>query len=399
MSQEPSIASQRIGFHTIGFIFILGCLSAFGPLTIDMYLPGLPILTSDLQTSTSFAQLSLTACLIGLAVGQIVIGPFSDIKGRKKPLVTSLMIYFVASLLCVFVQSIWLLIIFRFIQGLSGAAGMVIARASLRDVFSGAELTKYFSMLMLVSGLAPILAPVVGGQLLEVMSWRGVFGVLASIGFIMFWSVLIGFKETLPIEKRKSGGIKAVLSTFRELIKDKMFLGFMLIQSFVMGGLFAYISGSSFVLQDMYNLSPQSFSFVFALNGVGLIIATQATGRLAGKVSLHKLLKVGLGMAIIGSALLLVGAIVVAPVPYISAMLFVTIASVGVINTSVFPLAMESQGNQAGSASALLGLFPFLVGAVVAPIVGIGNAAISMSVVIVIFECLAVVAYVLLAKK
>ena len=381
------------------FVFILGALSAFGPLTIDMYLPALPTLADDLQTNASMAQLSLTACLIGLALGQIVVGPFSDIQGRRKPLIISLTIYTIASLLCLFVTSIWPFIALRLLQGLSGAAGMVISRASLRDKFSGTEMTKYFALLMLVNGIAPIAAPVAGGQLLQFLSWRGVFGVLTVIGAIMFFAVLFGLKETLPVSKRKTGGFKEVLQTYGLLFKDKIFLGYVLVQGFVMSAMFAYISGSTFVLQEVYGLSAQMFSLVFALNGVGLIIATQITGRLAGKVGESRLLVYGLSQAMISSLLLLMVIGMDAPVIYVCILLFFTVSSVGVVNTSVFSLALENQAEHAGSASALLGLLPFLLGAIVAPIVGLGEGGLSMALVIAACELIAVGAYVFLVKR
>lgn len=401
MSQQQSVLQQRNGsrLKTISFIFILGCLSAFGPLTIDMYLPGLPLLSADLQTSASNAQLSLTACFIGMALGQVLIGPFSDIKGRKGPLVISLIVYSVASLLCIFTPSIWVFILLRLIQGLSGAAGIVIARASLRDVYSGPEMTKYFSMLMLVMGLAPILAPVLGGVILEYTSWRGIFGVLAGIGLFVFVYVLFGLNETLSKEMRKTGGLQEVFQTFGVLLRDRTFVGFALIQAFVMGALFAYLSASSFVLQEIYGLSPQAFSIVFAANSIGLIVATQVTGRLAGKIKLVSMLKFGMSLSIISSVLLLIGTLLEASVVYISVLLFLALSCVGVINTTVFPLAMEKQGEHAGSASALLGLLPFINGALVAPLVGLGNAAISMAIVITVCELLAIMSYVFLVRR
>ncbi len=380
-------------------IVILGSLSAFGPLTIDMYLPALPALSGELHTSTSLAQLSLTACLIGLALGQVVVGPYSDIHGRRKPLVISLLLYTVASILCMLTTSIWGLIGLRFIQGLAGAAGMVISRASVRDMFSGTELTKFFSMLMLVNGLAPILAPVAGGQLLQVMSWRGVFGVLAVIGALMVFSVIFGLKETLPMEQRKSGGLKEVISTFGRLLKDRIFVGYMLAQGFVMSAMFAYISGSTFVLQDIYGLSPQAFSLVFALNGIGIIIATQVTGRLSGKVKESRLLVWGLSQALISSLMLILIFILNAPVVFVCILLFFIVSSVGIVNTTVFSLAMENQARNAGSASALLGLLPFLLGAAVAPLVGLGEGALPMAFVIACCELIAVVSYWILVRR
>ena len=380
-------------------IVILGALSAFGPLTIDMYLPALPALSGELHTSASLAQLSLTACLIGLAFGQIVVGPYSDIHGRRKPLVMSLLLYTVASLLCIFTTSIWTLIGLRFIQGLAGAAGMVISRASVRDMFSGSELTKFFSMLMLVNGLAPILAPVAGGQLLQLMSWRGVFGVLAVIGAVMVFAVIFGLKETLPTNQRKSGGLKEVITTFGMLVKDRVFVGYMLAQGFVMSAMFAYISGSTFVLQEIYGLSPQAFSLVFALNGLGIIIATQVTGRLSGKVKDATSLVSGLLLALVSSLILILLFAMNAPVVFVCIMLFFIVSSVGIVNTTVFSLAMENQSRNAGSASALLGLLPFLLGAAVAPLVGLGEGALPMALVIAACELIAVGSYFVLVRK
>ncbi|MGA9287340.1 MAG: multidrug effflux MFS transporter [Anaerobacillus sp.] len=380
-------------------IVILGSLSAFGPLTIDMYLPALPALSGELHTSTSLAQLSLTACLIGLALGQVVVGPYSDIHGRRKPLIISLLLYTVASIMCMLTTSIWGLIGLRFIQGLAGAAGMVISRASIRDMFSGTELTKFFSMLMLVNGLGPILAPVAGGQLLQVMSWRGVFGVLAVIGALMVFAVVFGLKESLPLEQRKSGGLKEVISTFGRLLKDRIFVGYMLAQGFVMSAMFAYISGSTFVLQDIYGLSPQAFSLVFALNGLGIIVATQVTGRLSGKVTESTLLVWGLSLAFVSSLLLILIFVINAPVIFVCIMLFFIVSSVGIVNTTVFSLAMENQAKNAGSASALLGLLPFLLGAAVAPLVGLGEGALPMAFVIACCELIAVGSYWVLVKR
>src|SRR6478609_2565076 len=381
--------------NRILFILILGSLSAFGPLSIDMYLPALPTLAKELHTSASLAQVSLTACLLGLAFGQVVMGPFSDIRGRKKPLVAALITYAVASVLCVFAPSIWIFIVLRFIQGMAGAAGMVISRASVRDLFSGSDLTKFFSMLMLVNGLAPILTPVAGGQLLTIMSWRGVFGAL------MFFAVLFGLKETLPLERRKEGGLTEVLRTFGVLLKDGVFVGYALAQGFIMSAMFAYISGSTFVLQDIYGLSPQMFSFVFAINGFGLIIATQVTGRLAGKIKEATLLMYGLLQAAVGSLLLVAVIVTHISVILVCILLFFVVSSVGIVNTTVFSLAMENQASNAGSASALLGLLPFLLGAAVAPLVGLGGGqnALPMGIVIMVCDLLALGVYMTLVRR
>ncbi len=380
--------------------FILGSLSAFGPLSLDMYLPALPKLAEELNATASVTQLSLTSCLLGLALGQLAAGPMSDVRGRRAPLIISLCIYAISSLLCVFAPSAWALIALRFVQGLSGSAGIVISRAVVRDLYSGTELTKFFSLLMLVNGAAPILAPIFGGQLLQFTSWRGVFVVLALIGVVMMIAVLFGLPESLPKERRQSGGFTATWTTFRRLLGDRLFIGFCLTQGLVSAAMFAYISGSSFVMQNVFEASPQMFSFIFATNGVGIIIASQTTGRLAGKIKEAKMLQFGLILALAGAtglltAILLGGQLITVLIP-----LFFVVSCVGIISTSSFSLAMQSQGKAAGSASALLGLIPYILGAAVAPLVGLGgeHTAVPLGIVIAIAELGAVCSYLLLVR-
>lgn len=389
--------------HTIGRTrkaIILGSLSAFGPLSLDMYLPALPKLAEELNTTASIAQLTLTACLLGLALGQLIAGPLSDVLGRRKPLIYSLVLYAISSLLCVFAPNAISLILFRFIQGLSGAAGIVISRAIVRDMYSGTELTKFFSNLMLINGAAPILAPIFGGQLLNYVSWRGVFVTLTLIGVVMLMSVVLGLPETLPQNKRQSGGMTATLAVFGTLIKDRKFMGYSLSQGFVTAAMFAYISGSSFVLQNIYLVSEQTYSLIFALNGVGIIIASQLAGRLAGKIKESTLLVVGLALAAIASLGLLSviitdGSLVMLLIP-----LFFVVSSVGIVGTSSFSLAMQSQNEHAGSASALLGLLPFILGAAVAPLVGLGgdHNAIPMGIVIACADIIAILFYITMVR-
>ncbi|MFP7299282.1 multidrug effflux MFS transporter [Neobacillus niacini] len=380
---------------------VLGSLAAFAPLSIDMYLPALPILADYFQTSASSIQLSLTFFLIGLSLGQLFAGPISDIRGRKKPLLLGLTIYFVVSLLCVFSPSIWTFILLRFIQGLAGAAGIVISRAIVRDLYSGTELTKFFALLSLVNGAAPILAPIAGAQLLRFVPWQGVFIVLGFIGFIMFIAVFLGLSETLPVEKRLRGGIKNTFLTFRNLFVDRSFMGFAISQGLISGTMFAYISGSPFVVQNIYGASPQVFSLIFAINGLGIMIASQTTGRLAGKVQEVKLLIFGLGMSFFGSISLFLLILLQAKLWVILIPLLFVVSSVGVVNTAGFSLAMQKQGKNAGSASALLGVLSYVFGGLTSPLVGIGGGetAIPMSLVIVIASCGAVLSYVFLVFR
>jgi len=238
-----------------------------------MYLPALPKVAQTLNTGASLAQLSLTACLMGIAIGQIFIGPISDVLGRKRPLLCGLLIYAVTSLACVLAPTIWVFIIMWFIQGLAGAAGIVIPRAAVRDLYSGPQMTRFFALLMLINGVAPILAPFLGGQILQFTSWRGVFVVLTAIGVIMLLTVFWGLRETLPLNLRASGNLKNTWHTFGDLFRNRLFMGCALSQGFVSAAMFAYISGSPFAIQNIFGVPPQMFSLFFAINGLGIIIS------------------------------------------------------------------------------------------------------------------------------
>ncbi|MNC02909.1 Bicyclomycin resistance protein [compost metagenome] len=380
---------------------ILGALSAFGPLSLDMYLPSLPALARDLGSTASLAQLSLTFCLLGLAVGQLLAGPLSDVRGRRGPLLVSLLVYAAASLACVYSPDIWTFCALRLVQGLAGAAGIVLSRAVVRDMYTGTELTRCFAMLMLVNGAAPVLAPILGAQLLAWTSWRGIFMILAAIGAIMLASVWLWLPETLPRERRASGGLPQTLSAFRELFRDRRFVGLALSQGFMYAAMFAYISGSPFVLQDLYSMSPQGFSLVFAVNGVGIILAGQTAGRLAGRVREERLFAAGIAMGLAGGLGLLISVLADAGLAAILCCLFLVVSSIGIASTSGTSLAMEHYGHAAGSASALLGLVSFIAGGIVSPLVGLGGqgTALPMGALIAAAEVGAVLCYAVLAGR
>ncbi|MCU5181931.1 Bcr/CflA family multidrug efflux MFS transporter [Bacillus toyonensis] len=393
--------NKHVKASRLWIILVLGTLTSIGPLAIDLYLPSLPEITDDLQTSASLIQLTLTAFLLGLALGQLFVGSISDIYGRRKPLIIALIILVVSSLLCAVAPSIWILILLRFLQGASGSAGIVISRAMVRDMYSGSEMTKFFSLLMLVNGAAPILSPVIGGQLLKVTSWHGVFVVLGAICVFMLVSVVFVLPETLPPEERATGGLTETLSTYKKLLKDRLFMGYALSQGLVLGAMFAYISGSPFVLQNIYGASPQEFSLFFALNGIGVIIATHITGRLAGKVSEKTLFVAGIVIAVVGGISLLLTIVLGIGLIGVLCSLFLIGSSVGVVTTPGFSLAMRNQKQAAGTASALLGLFQYILGALVAPLVGIGgsNTALPMGIVIALCEAGAVLCFIFMANR
>lgn len=399
--QDQVIQNQQIrNTKPLKIIAILGTLGAFAPLSIDMYLPALPSIEKELNTTQSFVQLSLTFFLFGIVMGQLLIGPLSDVKGRRKPLLIGLAIYTVTSLCCVFVSSIGLFIVLRFIQGLSGASGIVLSRAILRDFFVGKELTKTFALLALIQGSAPVLAPVLGGIVLLFAPWKGVFVFLTLVGFIMFFVVLFKLPESLDESLRTKGSIKQTLITFKGLFVDRSFIGFALAIASVYGMMFAYISGSSFVLQNIYGISAQMYSIIFAINGAGIVTCSQITGRLVGRFSEMKLLVVGIIMSFIGTATLFLLFILHAKIYFILLPLLIAISSVGIVNTTGQSLALQNQGKIAGSASALLGVLQYVLAGTLAPLTGLGQQpAISMGLVMMLGSIGAICAYLLLIRR
>ncbi|GHF32719.1 Bcr/CflA family drug resistance efflux transporter [Streptomyces mashuensis] len=356
---------------------VLGGLTALPPLSMDMYLPALPEVTDALHSPAATVQLTLTACLMGMALGQLVVGPMSDKWGRRRPLLTGMVLYVLATAICALAPSAPLLIAFRLVQGLAGAAAIVIARAVVRDLYEGVAMARFFSTLMLISGVAPVVAPLVGGQVLRVTDWRGVFVVLTVIGVLLTLLVHRRLEETLPPERRQPGGLGPALRTMGGLLTDRVFTGYMLAGGFAFAALFAYISASPFVVQDIYGASPQTFSLLFGLNSVGLVLAGQINGKLlVGRVSLDKALATGLTVITLAAAALLVmtsGVAGKAGLAAVSAGLFVLMSAMGLSMPNASAQALMRSKNAAGSASALLGTSTFLLGAIASSFVGLGG--------------------------
>lgn len=379
----------------VGRILVLGLLSALAPFSMDMYLPALPTLASDLNTSASAVQLSLMFCLLGLALGQLISGPLSDAHGRRKPLIIGMTVFIVASILCAFTSSIVVLCLLRLIQGLAGATGIVISRAIVRDYFTGYEMTKFFALLMLVNSIAPIIAPTVGGQVLRFTSWQGIFVILSIIGARILLGVIFKLKESLPFEKRQTGGIKQTVFSMGMMLKDRVFMGYCLASGFVFSGMFAYISGSPFVLQDIYGISPQAFGLVFAINSIGIVTASQISSRLSRTVGEKKLLIFGLSQAFLAGLALFIMIQLDLGLIGILIPLFFVVSSVGLVAPASTSLAMQRQGKNAGSASAFIGLAQMGLGAIATPLVGLGGSltAIPMGLVIAISTFCALLIY------
>ncbi|MFD5538159.1 multidrug effflux MFS transporter [Streptomyces sp. NPDC127079] len=377
-------ATRRAGLL---LVLVLGGLTATPPLAMDMYLPSLPEVTRSLHAPAATVQLTLTACLAGMALGQLAVGPMSDRWGRRRPLLAGLAVYLVATALCAVAPDVETLVAFRLAQGLAGAAGIVIARAVVRDLYDGDAMARFFSTLMLVSGAAPIVAPLIGGQILRVTDWRGVFVVLTVVGAALAALVWVKLPETLPPADRHAGGAAGAARAMRTLLADLPFTGYMLAGGFAFAALFAYISASPFVIQEIYGASPQTFSLLFGLNSVGLVIAGQVNGKLlVGRVGLDKVLGVGLVVTVLAAtALLLMSTGALGPVGLapVAVALFVLMSAMGVTLPNAQSLALLRTRHAAGSASALLGTTSFLVGAVASPLVGIAGerTAVPMAVV------------------
>ncbi|MEI7772827.1 MAG: multidrug effflux MFS transporter [Chloroflexales bacterium] len=367
----------------LGLIVIIGALSAFGPLSIDMYLPGLPALSGDLGGAAWQVQLTLSACLLGLAAGQVVAGPMSDSLGRRRPLLVGLLAYAVTSALCALAPSMPALILLRLLQGAAGAVGIVIARAAVRDRYTGIEMARFFAMTMAINGMAPILAPVLGGLLLQVTSWRGVFVVLAAIGLALL-AAAFGLSESLPAERRQVGGLRATLAAFRVLLGDRRFVGYALASGLAFAAMFAYISGSPFALQQIYGVSPQGFSLIFASNAIGIVAASQISARLVGRVHPRRLMALGIGGSLVGGLLLIAAVVSGAGVLSVVPAFFVAVASIGLIGPNATSLAFEDLPREiVGSASGLMGVLQFLIGAGVSPLVSAFGTASALPLAIV----------------
>ncbi|MGW7369368.1 multidrug effflux MFS transporter [Streptomyces sp. NPDC054841] len=381
-------AARRAGLLVT---LVLGGLTALPPLSMDMYLPALPEVTGALRAPAATIQLTLTACLAGMALGQLVVGPMSDKWGRRRPLLIGMIVYVAATAVCAFAPTAELLIAFRLLQGLAGAAGIVIARAVVRDLYDGVEMARFFSTLMLISGVAPVVAPLIGGQILRVTDWRGVFHVLAVIGVLLTLVVAKWLHETLPPERRHSGGVGQALRTMRGLLADRVFTGYVLAGGLAFAALFAYISASPYVVQEIYGASPQTFSLLFGLNSIGLVAVGQINGKLlVGRVSLDKVLGFGLAVVMLAALALLLmtsgvfGRPGLAPV---AAGLFVLMSAMGLTLPNTNAQALMRTPHAAGSASALLGTSSFLIGAVASPLVGIAGETTAVPMAVVQLVC------------
>lgn len=365
---------------------LLGVLSAFGPLSMDMYLPALPEVASQLHTTSAAGQLTITSCIFGLAAGQIIVGPLSDRWGRKLPLLAGVALFTLTSFLIPFTTSIWPLIILRLFQGIGGSVGQVLSRAVARDLFSGPQLGRFLGILMSINGIFPIIAPLLGGAVLNFTDWRGVFVILGVTGLVLFLWTLFGLPETLPNEKRTTTGF-AAFTQMSGLLKDRPFMGYMLSQGFVYGALYVYISGSAFAFENVFHFSPQLFSIIYAVNGAGMIVATQFAARNLTDQNGDRILRGSILAAALASTLLLFTIHQWPSGILLAAGLAIIISLVGAVNTTATTLALGNEARHAGAASALLGLGMNAIGGLMSPVVGLFGTHSSLPMVMLIMLC------------
>ncbi len=368
----------------VAYILILGALVALGPFTIDLYLPAFPQVALDLAASDAAIQLTLTATTIGFGVGQLVVGPLSDAFGRKLPLMLATVVHILASIFVVFAPTVEWVLLGRTIQGFGAAGGAVVAMAIVRDLFNGQRLIRMLSRMALVTGLAPVLAPVIGSQLLRVVDWREVFVVLALYGVVIASIAGMKLRETRPPEQRGGAGLAAMAGRYRRILGDGAFVGVAVVGAMTFTTLFAYLSASSFVLQDQFGLSPQEYGVVFGLNSIGVVAGTQFAARLMRVVAPRAVATGGVIVMSAGAVSLLAFALADSGLLGVVIPLFFVVSPLGFIMPAVQVMALENHGREAGTAASMIGAMNFGVAGLISPVVGmLGASATSMAVVMI----------------
>jgi DHA1 family bicyclomycin/chloramphenicol resistance-like MFS transporter len=372
VTEKPPSASEVRARRLLPTLLLV--LTVFGPISMDLYLPALPSLTIELDATTSLAQLTITACLIGLAAGQLIAGPLSDRFGRRAPALVGVAAYVIVSALCAASPTVELFIGARLVQGLAGGVGIVIAQAAGRDVYDGSRLIRFYGRLTVVGGFAAIVGPLLGGALTAVLDWRGLFIVLALIGAAILLWVAIGFPDTLRPEARTAAGFAVIARDMRLLLSDRRFIGAIIAQGFVYAALFAYLAGATYVLQGVYGLSPQQYALAFGVNSAGFMVFGYLAGRSSERWSIVGTLVVGLTVAGVGGIGLLIAGLTQVPLLAVLVSLFLLAAGTALTSPPSTTIALTGYPQIAGTASSLLGAARFAFGGIAAPIVGVAGS-------------------------
>ncbi|PEG38607.1 Bcr/CflA family drug resistance efflux transporter [Mycolicibacterium agri] len=385
----------------LSWLGVLALLTAVAPLSIDMYLPAFPQMAEEFGTSASAIQLTLTAFMVGLALGQLFIGPLSDRLGRRRLMLIGTAVCVAAGAACALAPSIQLLTAFRFLQGFSGAAGVVLSRAVISDRARGAAAARYFSVMMIINGAAPVVAPLIGGTLIDYIGWRGVFWILTGLAVAMFVGVSVVLGETHPPERRTTGGLIAMLRDAGSVFTHRRYVGYALTFAFGFAVMFSYIAASPFVLQNVLGLSPLAFSFAFASNAVGLVGMNAINARIVGRFGQRRLLHLGVSLLVLFSALLVVDA-VLGPVLWATLpLLWCAVTSLGLMVANATALALDEVRHVAGSGSAVLGALQAGLAAAMAPLVGVAgdHSAIPMAIAMLSAASIAATALLVLTRE
>ncbi len=376
-------------------LLMVGIVSAFGPFVTDFYLPSFPSLMKYFCTTASRVQLSLTFSMIGLAVGQLIIGPISDKYGRKKPLIASLVIFCLSTLGCLYSDDIHVFIAFRLLQGLAGAGGVVVSKSIATDLYEGRQLAAFYSMLSSVQGIAPICAPVLGGFLMAITDWKGIFWVLLTIGILLIIGLLF-FTESLSQDERINGGILSTFALYKPVVGNTLFMRYVLVQAFAMGVMFSYISASPFIFQVHFGASPQVYGLCFGMNAVAIMVGSLMVGKAK---EARKGLRCGCICFAMASVLVSLTLIYSESIYLAEMALFLLLFFLGMILPTSTTIALDMERQNSGIASALLGFLMFVFGGVLSPVTGLGNMIYTTSLVIVICSMATLYCYRMASRK
>lgn len=388
--------------YSTGWIMLLALFTALGPLSIDMYLPAFLQMADDFHVSPQMVSNSLPAYFLGLALGQLIYGPLSDRIGRKPPLYFGMAVFALASLLCAFATDIWFLIGARLLQALGGCVGVVIARAAIRDRLDVQGSAQAFSSMMIVMGIAPVMAPIFGAWVLYFFNWQAVFVLLMLVGVFCLGCVHFFFHETLPVERRLKLSVRQVGLLYHTIFKDKSFRLPMLAGCLTGGALFCYISSASAVFMGVFEMDQQHFAYAFALNAIGIVFLSSINKRISQRVGIQRRLQIGGSIQFCGATLVLLCAFMPSPSLWgVMIGLFMAVAGLGFTGPNAMALAMSKQGARAGTASALMGSMQFSCGLIGGLILNFlpWNALLNMGVLMVLFTLLGLSAIFAIARQ
>ncbi|MEU8285522.1 multidrug effflux MFS transporter [Micromonospora sp. NPDC048905] len=395
---DPVRRQARITSALVATVILL---TAIAPLATDMYVPAFPRVAGDLTASATQVQLTLTTFFVGMALGQLIGGPVSDQRGRRRPLIAAILLMSVASVVCALAPSIGVMMVARLVQGFSGGWAMVIGRAVIVDLAAGARLVRLLNVIAGVGGVAPIAGPLLGAVILQVSHWRVSFWVVAALGVVMTLAVLLAVPESLPVERRHGGGLRAFAVAGRQVLARRRYVGYLLVSGSAMGALFAYVATSAFVLQSMNGMSPIAYSVDFAVNAGGMTVAALIAARLAGRVATRKVILIGQVAALAAGVAMLVGALWLGtPMLLAVVCFFVLMSAQGLIGPNGGALASAEVPGHPGTGSAILGFVQWVAAGIIAPIAGLGgeHTAVPMALLMLAGAALSMIGLLVLAR-